>query len=70
MKLEYMMFALPLKSDIVKAPENLEMELINLQCDTNLIQKLGSKIVRFLFILTKDNCLQFRSLGLRNDCNI
>jgi len=35
MELEFMLFALPLKIDIEKAPENLKVELINLQCDTN-----------------------------------
>jgi hypothetical protein len=28
---EFMLFAFPLKADIEKAPENLQMELINLQ---------------------------------------
>jgi hypothetical protein len=35
------MFAFPLKADIEKAPENLQMELINLQCDTNLNLKFS-----------------------------
>jgi hypothetical protein len=36
-----MLLALPLKNDIEKAPENFRMELINLQCDTKLIQKFS-----------------------------
>jgi hypothetical protein len=36
-----MLFAFPLKVDIQKDPQNLQMELINLQCDTNLNQKFA-----------------------------
>jgi hypothetical protein len=36
-----MLFGFPLKADIEKIPENLKMELINLQCDTNLNQKFS-----------------------------
>jgi hypothetical protein len=39
MEMETMLFALPLNVDIEKAAENLQMELTDLQCDTNLIQK-------------------------------
>jgi hypothetical protein len=35
MEPEFMLFAFPLKADTEKAPENLQMKLINLQCDTN-----------------------------------
>jgi hypothetical protein len=41
MEPEFMLFAFPLKADIEKAPENLQMELINLQCDTNLNQRFS-----------------------------
>jgi hypothetical protein len=41
MEPEFMLFAFPLKADIKKAPGNLQMELINLQCDTNLNQKFS-----------------------------
>jgi hypothetical protein len=33
METEFLLFALPLKADVENAPENLQMELINLQCD-------------------------------------
>jgi hypothetical protein len=33
------LFVLSLKADVENAPKNLQMELINLQCDTNLTQK-------------------------------
>jgi hypothetical protein len=56
---EFMLFAFPLKADIEKAPENLQMELINLQCDTNLKQNCK------IFILTcqKKNFLFSSLLG-------
>jgi hypothetical protein len=41
MEPEFMLFAFPLKADIEKAPENLQTELINLQCDTNPNQKFS-----------------------------
>jgi hypothetical protein len=41
METEFMLFAFPLKADIEKDPENMQMELINLQCDTNLNQKFS-----------------------------
>jgi hypothetical protein len=41
MEPEFMLLAFPLKADIEKAPENLQMELINLQCDTNLNLKFS-----------------------------
>jgi hypothetical protein len=37
MEFEFMLFALPLRIDIEKTPENLKMELINLQLDTKNI---------------------------------
>jgi hypothetical protein len=51
MEPEFMLFAFPLKADIAKAPENLQMELINLQCDTNLNQKFLKQNCK-IFILT------------------
>jgi hypothetical protein len=36
MEPEFMLFAFPLKADIQKGPENLQTELIDLQCDTNV----------------------------------
>jgi hypothetical protein len=54
MQPEFMLFAFPLKTDIEKAPENLQMELINLQCDTNLNQKSSeTKLQDFYFYLPK-----------------
>jgi hypothetical protein len=41
MEPEFMLFAFPFKADIEKVPENVQMELINLQCDTNLNQKFS-----------------------------
>jgi hypothetical protein len=41
MEPEFMLFVFPFKADVEKAPENLQMELINLQCDTNLNQKFS-----------------------------
>jgi hypothetical protein len=38
MELEFILLALPLKTDTEKALENLQTELINLQCDTNLMK--------------------------------
>jgi hypothetical protein len=38
-ELEFMPFALPLKTDTEKATENWQMELLDLQRDTTLIQK-------------------------------
>jgi hypothetical protein len=63
-------FAFPLKADIEKAPENLQMELINLQCDTNLNQKFLKQNCK-IFILTCQNKYFLYSglLGLLNDCN-
>jgi hypothetical protein len=54
MEPEFMLFAFPLKADIEKAPENLKMELINLQCDTNLNQKFSEKNCK-IFIFTCQN---------------
>jgi hypothetical protein len=41
MEPEFLLFVLPLKADVKNAPENFQMELINLQCDTNLTQKFS-----------------------------
>jgi 17beta-estradiol 17-dehydrogenase/3beta-hydroxysteroid 3-dehydrogenase/mitotic-spindle organizing protein 1 len=61
-----MLFAIPLKADIEKAPENLQMELINLQCDTNLNQKVfWNKIARFYSYLPKEKFPLLRSFGLK-----
>jgi hypothetical protein len=54
MEPEFTVFAFPFKEDIEKAPENLQMELINLQCDINLNQKFcGTKLQDFYSYLPK-----------------
>jgi hypothetical protein len=64
MELEFMLFALPLKADIEKAPENLQMDLINLQCDTNLNQKFSeTELQNFYSYLPKETFPPLRSLG-------
>jgi hypothetical protein len=60
-----------LKADIEKAPENLQIELINLQCDTNLNQKFSeTKFARFLFLLAKINISSTQVFWVKNDCNV
>jgi hypothetical protein len=64
MEPEYMLFAFPLKADIEKVPENLQMELINLQCDTNLNLKFSeTKLQDFYSYLRKEIFPVFRSFG-------
>jgi hypothetical protein len=41
MESEFLLYALPLKADIEIAPKNLQMELINSKCNTNLNQKFS-----------------------------
>jgi 17beta-estradiol 17-dehydrogenase/3beta-hydroxysteroid 3-dehydrogenase/mitotic-spindle organizing protein 1 len=61
-----MLFAFPLKADIEKAPENLQMELTNLHCNTNLNQKFpGTKLQDFYSYLPKEQFPLLRSFGLR-----
>jgi hypothetical protein len=60
-----------LKADIEKAPENLQMELIDLQCDTNLNQKFfETKLQDFLFLLAKRNISSTQVFWIKNDCNV
>jgi hypothetical protein len=55
MEPEFVLFAFPLKADIEKPPENLQMELINLNCDTNLNQKFSeTKLQDFYPYLSKE----------------
>jgi 17beta-estradiol 17-dehydrogenase/3beta-hydroxysteroid 3-dehydrogenase/mitotic-spindle organizing protein 1 len=66
MEPEFMLFAFPLKADIEKAPESLKMELINLQCDTDLNQKFSeTKLQDFYSYLPKEKFPPLRSFGLR-----
>jgi 17beta-estradiol 17-dehydrogenase/3beta-hydroxysteroid 3-dehydrogenase/mitotic-spindle organizing protein 1 len=61
-----MLFAFPLKADIEKAPENLQMELTNLQCDTNLNQKFSeTKLQDFYSYLPKEKFPLLRYFRLR-----
>jgi hypothetical protein len=58
------LFASPLKVEIEKAPENLQPELINLHCDTNLNQTLSEiRLQDFYSSFPKDRFPQQRSLG-------
>jgi hypothetical protein len=55
MEPEFMLFAFPLKADIEKAPEDLQMELTNLQCNTNLDKKFSeTKLQDFYSYLRKE----------------
>jgi hypothetical protein len=66
MEPEFMLFAFPLKADIEKAPEHFQMELTNLQCDTNLNQKSSeTKLQDFYSYLPKVKFPLLRSFGLR-----
>jgi hypothetical protein len=76
MEPEFLLFVLPLKADVQNAPENLQMELINLQCDTNLTQKFSQTDLQdFYSHLPKEKFPVLRSFGLRiiamfgNYCN-
>jgi hypothetical protein len=63
---EFMLFALPLKTDIETVPENLQIELINLQCHTNLIHKFSETKMQYSYShLPRVELPQVRCLGLR-----
>jgi hypothetical protein len=66
MEPEFMFFAFSLKADIEKDPENLQMELTNLQCDINLNQKFcETKLQDFYSYLQNEIFPLLRSFGLR-----
>jgi hypothetical protein len=66
MEPEFMLFAFNLKADIEKAPEDLQIESTNLQCDTNLNQKFSeTKLQDFYSYLPKEKFTLLRSFGLR-----
>jgi hypothetical protein len=66
MEPEFMLFAFPLKADMEKAPENLQMKLINLQCDTDLKQTFSeTKWQDFYSYLSKEKFPPLMSFGLR-----
>jgi hypothetical protein len=63
---ELLLSILPLKADVENAPENLQMELINLQCHTNLTQKSSETDFQdFYSYLPKYKIHVLRSFGLR-----
>jgi hypothetical protein len=71
MEPEFMLFAFPLKADIEKAPENFQMELINLQCNTNLNQKFSETKLRYFYsYLPKEKFPLLGSFWVKNDCNV
>jgi hypothetical protein len=47
-----MLFCFPLKADSEKVSENLKLELINFQCDTNLNQKFSETKCK-IFVLIR-----------------
>jgi hypothetical protein len=63
---EFLLFVLPLKANIENAPENLQMELINLQCDINLTHKFSETYLQNIYsYLPKEKFPVLRSFGLR-----
>jgi hypothetical protein len=65
MEPEFILFAFPLKAGIEKALENLQMALINLQCDTNMSQKFSeTKLQDIYSYLSKEKFPLLRSFGL------
>jgi hypothetical protein len=70
MEPEFMLFAFSLKTDIKKDPENLQMELINLQCDTKLNQKFyETKLQDFYSYMPKRKISSTQVCWVKNDCN-
>jgi hypothetical protein len=64
MEQEFLLFVLLLKADVQNDPENLQMELINLQCDTNLNQKFSKQICKtFIPTCQKKSFLCLDPLG-------
>jgi hypothetical protein len=64
MEPKFMLFAFPMKADNEKAPENLQMELINFRCDTNLNLKFSeTKLQDFYSYLPKEIFPLLRSFG-------
>lgn len=62
----FTLFSLPLKTNVQNAPENLQMELIKLQCDINLIQKFeDTDVIKFYSYLPKDKYPQLRFFEIR-----
>jgi hypothetical protein len=60
------LFVFPLKADVENAPENLQIELIKLQYDTNLTQKFSETDLQdFYSYFPKENFPVLRYFGLR-----
>jgi hypothetical protein len=70
MEPEFMLFAFPLKADIEKAPETLQMELINLQCNTNLNQKFSETKLQHFILTCQKKYFLYSGLFVKNDCNV
>jgi hypothetical protein len=56
MEPEFLLFVLPLKADVKNAPKNLQMELINLQCDTYLTQKFSETDLQDFYCYLPKEC--------------
>jgi hypothetical protein len=66
MEPEFLLFVLPLKADSENAPGNLQIELINLQCDTNLTWNFSETDLQdFYSYLPKEKFPVLRSFWLR-----
>jgi hypothetical protein len=59
----FVLFAFPLKANIEKDPEKSQMELINLQCDTNLNHKFSETKLQVILTCQKNNFLYSDLLG-------
>ena len=65
MESDFVLFARPFKMNGNNAPENFQMELINLQCDRNLNPKFQDvHLVNFYSYLRINKCPQLRFLKL------
>jgi hypothetical protein len=70
MEPEFMLFAFPLKADIEKAPENMQMELINFRCDTNLNLKFSETKLQDFFLTCQKKYFLYSGHLYKNDCNV
>ena len=66
MELDFTLFALTFKTNVNNAPENLQMELINLQYNINLKQKFQDvHLVNFYSYFPIDKYPQVRIFAIR-----
>jgi hypothetical protein len=70
MEPELLLYAFPLKADIENAPQNLKMELINLQCDTDLNQMFSETICQNLIPTCQQKISLCADFWIKNDCNV